>query len=162
LKCQVLIAIIIIKKILETAERQNKGGFIMKNLEHSYDMVRPYIPMEVLMPESRVELCRLSGFAASSGIVEGPCKIIRDMKDLQLLTRGAIAVFEAALPAVTPFMHLPGGLITERGGSLSIASRYARMYEIPAVIGVDGLMNTIKDGDVVRVDGSKGTVDIIG
>lgn len=134
----------------------------MKNLAYSYDIVRPYIPMEALMPDSRVKRCRLRGFAASSGIIEGPCTIIRDMKDLLALSCGAIAVLEAALPAVMPFMHLPGGLITERGGSLSIASRYARMYEIPAVIGVDGLMNTIKDGDVVRVDGSKGTVDIIG
>lgn len=134
----------------------------MKNLAYSYDMVRPYIPTEVLVPDSQLERCRLSGFAASSGTIEGPCTIIKDMRDLQSLSRGTIAVFETALPAATPFMHLLGGLITERGGSLSIVSRYARMYEIPAVIGVDGLMNAIKNGDVVRVDGSKGTVDIIG
>ncbi len=66
------------------------------------------------------------------------------------------------MPTVLPFIPFLGGLIAERGGSLSIVSQYARAYEVPAVFGVDGLLDAIHDGDVVRLDGSWGTVDIIG
>ncbi|MFO7784642.1 MAG: PEP-utilizing enzyme [Desulfatiglandales bacterium] len=70
-------------------------------------------------------------------------------------------VCEAALPSVIPFMPFLGGLCTERGGTLSITSGYARMYEVPAVVGVKGLMGVIRNGDVIRIDGSMGTVGII-
>jgi len=63
---------------------------------------------------------------------------------------------------MVPFMPSLGGLVAERGGTLSIASGYAREYGIPAVFGVEGLMDAIRDGDVIRIDGSRGTVDNIG
>jgi len=134
----------------------------MQNLAHSYESVRPTIPLEVLISDQQIVLRRLSGFGASSGTIEGPCAIIRDLQNLKTLPYGAILACEVALPTVLPFIPFLGGLIAERGGSLSIVSQYARAYEVPAVFGVEGLLDAIHDGDVVRLDGSWGTVDIIG
>jgi rifampicin phosphotransferase len=135
----------------------------MKNIAHSYDSVRsPYIPLDVLMANRHVDPRRLSGFPVSSGIIEGPCTIIRDLKELGALHSGAIVVCETASPMVMRFMPLIGGLVTERGGFLSIASAYARQYAIPAVFGVEELMDAIHSGDVIRIDGSEGILDIIG
>jgi rifampicin phosphotransferase len=135
----------------------------MKNLAHSYESVRPpNIPLDFLMPSRHMDLSKLSGFPVSSGIIEGPCSIIRDFQELKALHRGAIVVCETALPILMRFMPLMGGLIAERGGSLSIASVYARKYAIPAVFGIARLIDAIHNGDVIRIDGSAGTVDIIG
>jgi len=131
----------------------------MQSLAHAYES---HIPLEDVIPSRHVVLSRLNGFGASPGIAEGPCTIIRNLQDLRTLPYGAIVACEVALPTVAPLMPLLGGLIAERGGSLSIASRYAREYGIPAVFGVEGLMGVIRNGDVLRVDGSMGIVDIIG
>ena len=133
----------------------------MQNVSVSYKSVTPYIPREVLTTKRNVIPCKLEGFAASLGIVEGPCTIIRNLQDLHKLQDGTILVCEAASPKVAPYMSFLKGLIAERGGPLCIASEYAREYEVPAVVGVKGLMGTIRNGDVVRIDGSRGTVDII-
>ena len=50
------------------------------------------------------------------------------------------------------------GIITEKGGVTSHAAIIARAMKIPAVVGVKGLLQAIKDGDLVIVDGSKGIV----
>ena len=50
------------------------------------------------------------------------------------------------------------GIITEKGGVTSHAAIIARAMKIPAVVGVKGLLQVVKDGDLVIVDGSKGIV----
>ena len=133
----------------------------METLIASYKWVAPHIPLDVLTTNRHMVPRKMRGFAASSGVVEGPCTIIRNMQDLHTLQDGAILVCEAASPKVAPFMPFLRGLIAERGGPLAIASGYAREYGIPGVVGVKGLMDTVRNGDVIRVDGSKGTVEII-
>ena len=119
------------------------------------------IPVEVLMAERQEEPLKMKGFGASPGIVEGPCTIIRDQRELSKVPSGAIIVCEAAFHALMTFLPFLGGLATERGGILSISSAYARKYEVPAVVGVNGLTGFLHNGDVIRIDGSRGRVDII-
>jgi pyruvate,water dikinase len=133
----------------------------MEALIASNKWVAPHIPLDALTTNRHIVPRKLRGFAASSGVVEGPCTIIRNLQDLHTLQDGAILVCEAASPKVAPFMPFLRGLIAERGGPLAIASGYAREYGIPGVVGVKGLMDTVRNGDVIRVDGSKGTVEII-
>ena len=68
------------------------------------------------------------------------------------------------MPEVTPFMPFLKGLIAERGGSLSIASGCAREYGIPTVVGVNGLMGTIHNGDVIPgrwIKGNRGYNEVV-
>jgi hypothetical protein len=51
----------------------------MQSLAHSYESVRPTIPLEVLISDQHFVLRRLSGFGTLSGTIEGPCAIIRDL-----------------------------------------------------------------------------------
>ena len=134
----------------------------MQNLSVSQQSAAPHIPLDVLATSPHTVPLKLSGVGASFGIVEGPCTVIRNLQDLHTLQDGAILVCEAASPELAPFMPFLRGLVAERGGLLSVASGYARMYEIPAIVDVKGLMDTIHNGDVIRVDGSTGTVEIIG
>jgi len=133
----------------------------MQTLTVSYKSVTPYIPWEVVTKRRSVVPCKLKGFAASPGIVEGPCTIIRNLQDLHTLQDRAILVCEIPSPALAPFMLFLRGLVAGQGGPNCIASGYAREHEIPAVVGIGRIMNAIHDGDVIRIDGSLGTVEVI-
>jgi pyruvate,water dikinase len=58
---------------------------------------------------------------------------------------------------------IPGlkGLVCEQGGPLSTASIFAREHGVPAAVGVNGVFDALKDGDLIRLDGAKGTIDVI-
>lgn len=50
------------------------------------------------------------------------------------------------------------GFVTEVGGANSHTAIVARSLEIPAVVGVRGIINSVKTGDMVIIDGEKGIV----
>ncbi len=50
------------------------------------------------------------------------------------------------------------GIITETGGMTSHSAILARILEIPAVMGIPDLLNDVKNGNTVIVDGSNGEV----
>lgn len=124
--------------------------------------VTPYIPSGFVTPKEDKVTFKLRGFAASPGIVEGPCTIIRNLEELHTLRNDAILVCEVPSPSLAPYMQFLNGLVAGRGGPNCIAAGYARERDIPAVVGVGDVVNAIDDGDVIRIDGSRGTVEIIG
>jgi len=124
------------------------------------------IIVEETSPESspspqRTKSRRLKGYAASSGVVAGPCIVASSLEELARLPDGAILVYEAASPKLIPIIGRLRALVTEKGGSLAAASNCARENGIPAVVGVTGLMKSIHSGAIIRVDGLEGAVDII-
>lgn len=100
----------------------------------------------------------LKGVAASTGVASGRCIIVRSPKDLYRLEKGAVAVCEAASVDLIPFVPLLAGLATEVGSIGASALFYAREHDIPAVVGVKGLMKRVREGDTVWVDGEHGIV----
>ena len=107
----------------------------------------------------------IRGAAASSGVAEGPAVVLSDPDNLAALHRikeGALLVCSTASRNLIAIIPRLGALATERGGTLAIAPGVARDHGIPAVVGAAGLTGMIKDGDIIRVDGTKGTVEIIG
>jgi len=132
----------------------------METLVVSRNAVAPHIPQEGLPTNRRLVLRTLKGITASSGVVEGPCRVIKNLADLHPMQHGTILVCEVPSPKLAPFMPFLRGLVAERGGLSAIASGYARGYGIPAVVGIKGLMDTIHNGDIIRVDGERGTVDL--
>jgi len=147
--------------IVKIAERHKKGGLNMQTVTVSYKSVPQYIPWEVLTTQENTAPFKLRGFAASPGIVEGPCTIIRNLEDLHTIQDGTILVCEIPSPTLAPYMRFLRGLVAGHGGPNCIASGYAREHEIPAIVGVGGVMGFIHDGDVIRIDGTRGTVEEI-
>jgi pyruvate,water dikinase len=58
-------------------------------------------------------------------------------------------------------MYCSAALVVEVGGALSHAAVVARELGVPCVMGVDGATARLKTGDVCRVDGHAGTVEIL-
>jgi pyruvate,water dikinase len=64
-------------------------------------------------------------------------------------------------PAFNAVLPLAGALATEEGGLLSHAGIIARELDVPAVIGVSGLLASVEDGAEIEVDAAAGTVTIL-
>lgn len=80
--------------------------------------------------------------------------------DISSLPKGSIIVSKDLTPSMTAGInpaHVTG-IVTELGGKTSHSAILARALEIPAVVAVAGVMDKIKDGDFIVLDGSEGIV----
>ncbi len=57
-------------------------------------------------------------------------------------------------------LNLVKGFITELGGVTSHVSIIAKNLGLPALVGVNGIMDSVKDNDIVAMDASKGNIII--
>lgn len=64
-------------------------------------------------------------------------------------------------PEWTPAFRHVAGLATQQGSLLCHAAIVAREYGLPTIVAVKGLLNGIKDGDLVEIDADTATVRIL-
>lgn len=102
----------------------------------------------------------LQGIPGSAGVVEGEVCIVRSVEEFKDVKEGSILVTRTTNPAWTTLFYSAKGLITESGGPLSHGAVTAREVGIPAVMSVRNCLTTLKNGDIVVVDGTKGIVTI--
>jgi rifampicin phosphotransferase len=103
----------------------------------------------------------LRGVAASAGCYSGRARVIHDPSQTSQLEPGEILVARATNPAWAPLLLSAGALVTEIGGLLSHGAIVAREYGLPAVLNVPEATGLIRTGQILRVDGSAGTVQIL-
>ena len=102
----------------------------------------------------------IKGIAASPGTVTGTAKVLRDLNESGKLQPGDIMVCEMTLPPWTPLFSTVAGVVADSGGILSHCAIVAREYRIPCVVGTAIGTQTLKDGMVLTVDGTRGIVRI--
>jgi pyruvate,water dikinase len=102
----------------------------------------------------------LTGVAASSGRATGVARVVRDIRELSRVRAGDILVTNSTDPGWTPVFLLIRGLILETGGILAHGTVLSREYGIPAVTSLKNATALIKEGDLITVDGSQGTVSL--
>lgn len=102
----------------------------------------------------------LPGLAVSSGVVEGRARVISKMEDAKFYA-GEILVTTFTDPSFTPLFVSAKGLVTEVGGLMTHGAVIAREYGLPAVVGVTSATELIKDGQMIRIDGTRGFVQIL-
>lgn len=103
----------------------------------------------------------LPGTAASKGVVEGLARVIHD-PEREVLHAGEILVAPFTDPGWTPLFVHAAGVVTEVGGLMTHGAVVAREYGIPAVVSVKGATESIKTGQRIRVDGTRGFVELLG
>jgi pyruvate,water dikinase len=121
---------------------------------------RPPLGDEVNVGEDGEESGRLIGLGASPGQVEGPALVMLKGYLPPEMETGTILVAQNAGPLWTPYFPQLGGLVLEEGSLGQHAAATAREYGIPAVINCRHATQMIADGEWVRVDGTRGTVEI--
>ena len=102
------------------------------------------------------------GFAASSGVAEGPARVVKSVEEISRVRRGDILVCQITNPTWAPIFQKIVAAVSDIGGSMSHAAIVAREYGLPAVVGTGNATSRIKDGQRIRVDGARGVVTILG
>lgn len=103
----------------------------------------------------------LEGICASPGLIEAPARIIYSKEDIAKVSAGDIMVAIGTDFDLLEIMNLSGGIITEEGGLLSHASVVSRELQKPCLIGVPHATTQITDGTHVRLNATKGTIEIL-
>ena len=103
----------------------------------------------------------VKGFAGAAGAVTGTVRVIEDISGIGDLKEGEILVTRATNVGWTVAFHKVSAIVTDIGAPLSHAAIVAREFGIPAVVGCRNATTVLKTGDVVTVDGGKGTVTLI-
>jgi phosphohistidine swiveling domain-containing protein len=101
------------------------------------------------------------GRTASAGRAVGWAVVVKNEKDLQRVREGAVIVASTASRELIANIQKACAVVTEAGGIGATAFWYAREYDIPAVTGVEGLIEVVSEGDLLQVDGTNGTVEIL-
>lgn len=108
--------------------------------------------------DKRLE-ANLKGIGASPGIVTGKVRIIKDPANAKL-EQGEILVAEFTDPGWIMLFPAASGILVERGSLLSHSAIVSRELGIPAVVGITGLIDSLRDGDVVELNGTTGEVKV--
>ena len=104
---------------------------------------------------------RVQGIGTSSGQIEGTIRIISSLQQEDSIDRQTIIVVPYTDAGWSPLLARAGGLISEVGGRLSHGAIVAREYNIPAVMDVDNATKLFRDGQIVRLNGQTGTIEIL-
>lgn len=97
------------------------------------------------------------GIGCCAGIVCAPVRVIEDPRNATLAP-GEIMVARFTDPGWITLFANAAGILVERGSLLSHSAIVARELGIPAVVAIDGVMEWLKTGDTVEMDGATGVV----
>ena len=100
----------------------------------------------------------VTGFPGSAGVVEGVARVLARVEDGESLQPGEVLVTTVTNIGWTPLFTRAAAVVTDVGAPLSHAAIVARELGIPAVVGCGNATTRIATGDVVQVDGARGTV----
>ncbi|MFB9623425.1 PEP-utilizing enzyme, partial [Nonomuraea helvata] len=103
----------------------------------------------------------VTGFPGAPGVVEATVRVIASPEEGDRLQPGEILVTTLTNVGWTPMFPRAAAVVTDMGAPLSHASIVARELGIPAVVGTGNATMRLHDGDRVRVDGERGTVEVL-
>lgn len=104
----------------------------------------------------------IKGTCASSGKAKGKVIVINDIKDVRKIEDGDIIVANSIDQSVINKLEDKNisGIVVENSGMLSNIAIYARQNKIACVVEVKDVLQKIKDGSVIGVNGDTGEVFI--
>ncbi len=104
---------------------------------------------------------QITGIGASPGVVEGIARVVLKEEQFDEVRAGDILVCQMTNPAWVVLFTKIVGLVTDAGGTVSHPAVLSREFGIPAVVGTTVATSQIKSGDRIRIDGTKGVVEIL-
>ncbi|HMS51393.1 MAG TPA: PEP/pyruvate-binding domain-containing protein [Chitinophagales bacterium] len=102
----------------------------------------------------------LQGIGCCAGIVRGKVCVVNSPQEIDSLNNN-ILVTASTDPGWVVLFPSASAIVVERGSLLSHSAIVSREMGIPCVVGVKNLLNILKTGDLIEIDGAKGTVKIL-
>ncbi|GAA1093433.1 PEP/pyruvate-binding domain-containing protein [Nocardiopsis composta] len=101
-----------------------------------------------------------TGMPAAPGRAEGRARVVVDPVGAHV-EPGEILVAPTTDPGWTPLFMTAAGLVSDTGSPIAHGPTVAREYGIPAVICIRDATTRIRTGDLLRIDGTAGTVQVV-
>ena len=114
----------------------------------------------ILRPAPANEEDGLTGLGISPGVARGPIKVLDNPYDKEV-EPGDVLVAYTTDPGWTPLFINASAIILQIGGMMQHGGVVAREYGKPCVAGIEHVLTRFKDGQMVEVDGSAGTVRLL-
>jgi pyruvate,water dikinase len=115
----------------------------------------PARPAGAVAPAGRI---LLQGLAASTGVASGAVRVLMSPKEGHQLQRGEVLVAPMTNPDWVPTIRRAAAVVTDGGGMTCHAAIVSRELGVPCVVGARTATTTLRDGEVVTVDGARGTI----
>jgi phosphoenolpyruvate synthase/pyruvate phosphate dikinase len=141
------------KRIAEQKEIFN-GFEKIQNMPERIHEVDGHLDLEIYQSEASDQLV---GIPCCAGVVKGRVQVLRKPSDVKSLN-GDILVTQSTDPGWITIFQSASAILVERGSTLSHAAIVSREMGIPCIVGIKGITNTLKTGDVVEMNGSTGEI----
>ncbi|MCX2930631.1 NAD-dependent epimerase/dehydratase family protein [Mycobacterium sp. CVI_P3] len=128
----------------------------LAELEFPVHFTQPWMPDD---GETATANGVVTGQAASPGVARGVVRILSHPDDD--FEPGEVLVANVTDTGWTPFFGCAAAIVTNIGGPMSHAAIVAREFGIPAVVNTMTATSRLKNGQLVEVDGSAGTVRVV-
>ncbi len=113
----------------------------------------------VMSGRTQTKGAALTGVPASQGIYQGRVRIVRDESEFGKIRAGDVLVCPTTSPVWSVLFSSIGALVTNYGGILSHPAIIAREFHIPAVVATGNATELLQEDQIVKVDGTRGTVE---
>ena len=145
---------------LVTLRKEEYASYEAEDLAHhfwTYGMVYHHNSYAYPYQETLQTEGDLTGVGCYPGIVEQKIRLIFTPDD-ELSLNGQILCTVRTDPGWAPLFPTAGGILVERGSTLSHSAVVARELGIPAIVGIPNITKILQDGERVRMDGALGTI----
>ena len=160
-----------IRKLAELGKKVEDHYRFPQDVEWAIEAGKIYLvqtrPVTTIKPEAEEKPPRavagevvLEGTPASFGKASGPVKVVLSPAEIDKVQKGDVLVTTMTSPDYVPAMRKAAAIVTDAGGRTSHAAIVSRELGIPCVVGTDSATKTLEEGEVVTVDGSRGTVTL--
>ncbi|HEX5805650.1 MAG TPA: PEP-utilizing enzyme [Macromonas sp.] len=103
---------------------------------------------------------KVAGLGVSAGVVEGRVRVVLDPAADEL-EPDELLVCRTTDPGWASYFFIAAGVIIDIGGPLSHGAIIARELGLPCVINAKNATEQLRTGDLVRMDGTTGQVDVL-
>ncbi|MDQ1503334.1 MAG: rifampicin phosphotransferase [Actinomycetota bacterium] len=142
-----------------TLRRERREEYLTVKLPDSWTGQPEAIP--ITTSEAAAEGSEITGLAVSPGVAEGRARVVVDPLAGDPLQPGEILVCETTDPSWTSLFLVAAGLVIDIGGALSHGAILARELGVPCVINSRIGTQVLRTGDLLRVDGDAGRVEVL-
>jgi phosphohistidine swiveling domain-containing protein len=111
-----------------------------------------------LTPPQKSDGSGIKGLGASPGVHRGRVRVITTPEQLHTLRQGEVLVCPHTSAAWMMVFRRAGAIVADTGSVLSHTAIVAREFALPAVVGTGNGTSSLKDGEEVIVDGTRGVV----
>ena len=98
------------------------------------------------------------GLGAAPGSASGVVRQVADHADAAAFAAGDVLVTHMTAPDWVPLMRRAAAIVTDSGGMTCHAAIVSRELGVPCVVGTGDATTKLRDGELVTVDATRGTV----